>query len=1735
MRNFIRAAASIGVIAAGGLAVAAEGTPRSSHSPTVSKTSARTFLESAEGRFTENRGQWQNPGKFLSQSRFVDVWVTDDGALFDFHHRRSGSRVGDVVGMRFKGSHSGAAGDHVRYALSGQSPDKGTFGFVKGGVSVTAHRYATVLQHGVYPGIDARYYVDSARPRFDLILAPKADSGQIALNFTGASSVAVRSNAILLQTSVGQVKQADLVAYQESPKGRTRVAAAFSQRNDGSVGVLLGAYDHSRQVVIDPLVYGSYYGGEGGWDDVRSIAEDTDGGIYMVGYTESEKFPALEGPYQFNLNGPRDGFVAKLQGDAYANIYATFVGGSLQDECNFAQLDGSGNLWVAGTTNSNDFPGSVRPLIQYLQLFQNSVGDISNTPDNDFTDPAGTATVAPDAYAHFRLSYLGRATTSLKWNATATDVLNALKALGNCPVTSVTGTLPSRVKIVLSHTATGTISVLNRYAGGFNGVNDPGNNNEDPRIPDVCEGLEPRYLIDVDPSSGANRIIRRGTFPTGGTFEITFINPFDKGISATTAAIPFNATPAQIMTALTGLSNNNGGTWTVSTSGVMPPQFPPFPVPIWPPMLFAFQATATSPLVAFDPKVLFISYNNDALIAGGPEIPLPTYSADIQLDIFVQRWAKQATGLLNPLPTQTLIFGGDENETINGFAVQQSSGTTVNFGFAGNTDSVLAENTTDPFKGAYLARYAWSPTGFQKISVKYLGESAPLLIGGFAMDSAGNGYVAGEIEFGSNDDNPSTDGIFTTVGGWGDNKLRFKDVFVRKYSPDNSTLIYSGILGGNDQDFIGGFDTDPAGNIIPTGSAIAVDSSGNAYVTGVTYSFDFPRTRNVIGPVFVSQPNATMFVSKINPLGNALVYSTSLNTNTLLFYPFQIIPKRIGFGLGTEWLPSPVMPAGIAVDSAGDAFISGNGHPQWISFPDPPGMPGNPNQPTGTALPNIPQVNAYVNPYTTVGTPDLPAAEGFIEVLNPTAQAFLLSTWLGGVGGDPGPNLGEQVFAPYVDKFGDVWVMGNVVTFRGYSRAPTPTGAPTIYEDGAGLPRELVSPLAFKSIGDQTGGNDLDTMYGAYQHQEQYWGVKSEPELVSIGYAVDGFVVKLRVGAPAIQSVTFAPGTVPGGSGAFSTATVTLSAPAPVGGADVQLLLDNPAGSFSATTAVASMDLPIPAGATTATAQVFTNPVTVTTSVNLQATYLGSFQIAQLFVVPWLQGVSVTPNTVVGGNVTAGRVTLGTAAPANGVTITLTTDTTSLISFPSGNAVNVPSGQTSATFPIQTVGVGAPTTVNVFASYGSKTFGAPINLTTAGLASLTFNPDSVAGDGVTTATLTLDGQSGPATNTTTNTAFTVAISGYPLNFPSPPKSIAVPPFVNSVTFAINTPFVTTTVPVSLTATRAASGNYKLSTTSGGFTVTGLGLATPGITITPNSVNAGDPPSTGEVSLAQLAPAGGAVIYLLSDPTQVALSNVTDLGPYKKTGLELSSVIIPAGATVFDFSIQTYGTSSGTTTIKAFRDPLMSDVQSATLTIAAVPFSVSINPTSVAGLNGTAQGTITLNSPAGPTGVSFKLASSNTTVATVAPTTVSIGSGGTTATFTVSTTAVLANTSVTITATDTSTALAESASLTVRAPGVASVVFSSASVHGGSSVTLTITMDQPVPAGGIPISILVLNNQFAVVPATLTALPPVGNPKGNGVVSVTLTTRKVSRDQITTLTATGPGAAGTASLTVTRAY
>jgi Beta-propeller repeat/Abnormal spindle-like microcephaly-assoc'd, ASPM-SPD-2-Hydin len=326
----------------------------------------------------------------------------------------------------------------------------------------------------------------------------------------------------------------------------------------------------------------------------------------------------------------------------------------------------------------------------------------------------------------------------------------------------------------------------------------------------------------------------------------------------------------------------------------------------------------------------------------------PKYGGNF--DAFVAKLNPSGSALV-----YSTYLGGGGYDVGFGIAVD-SSGNAYVTGVTNSTDFPTMNPLQPAYGGgdtdAFVAQL--NATGSALVYSTYLGGSGGDYGFGIAVDSSGNAYVTGET---SSTDFPTMSPLQPAYGG-GDT-----DAFVAQLNPAGSALVYSTYLGGSVTDY---------------GQSIAVDSSGDAYVTGLTTSTNFPT----MNPLQASNGggNGDAFVAQIDPSGSALVYSTYLGGSD----------SDVGLG--------------IAVDSSGNAYVTG--FTDSTNFPTTPGA-------FQTACNSC-------NPNTGTG-------DAFVTALNPTGSTLVYSTFLGGGGNDKraivvGP--GTQGYGVAVDSLGNAYVTG---------------------------------------------------------------------------------------------------------------------------------------------------------------------------------------------------------------------------------------------------------------------------------------------------------------------------------------------------------------------------------------------------------------------------------------------------------------------------------------------------------------------------------------------------------------------------------------------------------------------------------------------------------------------------------------------------------------------------------------
>ncbi len=221
-------------------------------------------------------------------------------------------------------------------------------------------QFARVRYENIYPGINLVFYGNQGRLEYDFQVAPGSDPAQAELEFNGAKRLELKDGALVIQGESGSVQLEAPRVYQEVAGQQHAVEGSFVLRGRNRAGFAIGPYDHSRELVIDPiLTFSTYFGGSGD-EGATSVAVDGSFNIYLAGSTMSPNLPTTAGVKQPTLNGTQNVYVAKITpplGSIVATLkYVTYLGGDGIDTPVGIKVDAAGNPFVAGTTSSAHFP-----------------------------------------------------------------------------------------------------------------------------------------------------------------------------------------------------------------------------------------------------------------------------------------------------------------------------------------------------------------------------------------------------------------------------------------------------------------------------------------------------------------------------------------------------------------------------------------------------------------------------------------------------------------------------------------------------------------------------------------------------------------------------------------------------------------------------------------------------------------------------------------------------------------------------------------------------------------------------------------------------------------------------------------------------------------------------------------------------------------------------------------------------------------------------------------------------------------------------------------------------------------------------------------------------------------------------------------------------------------------------------------------------------------------------------
>ena len=332
--------------------------------------------------FIENRGQWDAPFRYKAATGRGDVFLQERGFTVLVGDPandalRDALKHGHVktATMRFHAYRTEFVGATPHPVLAGQKPQKWYYNYFLGSDSSHwksgIHPCMAVDYKQLYPGIAMHVGSEGGSLKYELQVARGADPSVVKLRYEGTDGLSIKGGRLQVKTSVGTVEEAEPLAYQWTADGRKTVPCYYKVSGNTLSYEMPDGWDKSLPLVIDPTVVFSTFTGSSADNWGFTATYDAGGNFYSGGIVSNNNgssgtgsFPVSTGAFQTTYGGggtpfsavPGDMAFIKFDPTGATKIWASYLGGSANDQPHSMVVDTNNNLVVAGRSFSSNFP-----------------------------------------------------------------------------------------------------------------------------------------------------------------------------------------------------------------------------------------------------------------------------------------------------------------------------------------------------------------------------------------------------------------------------------------------------------------------------------------------------------------------------------------------------------------------------------------------------------------------------------------------------------------------------------------------------------------------------------------------------------------------------------------------------------------------------------------------------------------------------------------------------------------------------------------------------------------------------------------------------------------------------------------------------------------------------------------------------------------------------------------------------------------------------------------------------------------------------------------------------------------------------------------------------------------------------------------------------------------------------------------------------------------------------------
>ena len=329
--------------------------------------SAPLFAQGSPG-FIENKGQWSAAVTHRADMDGATIWFERGSVVIDLYdaeqvhslHANVNADPAVVGPLRHHAVRLDLFGRSAIVDVIASGELTGEHNYFIGSDpkqwAAGSRSFSTISMTDVAPGCDAVFRHGRGGLKYDLVLAPGADPAAIRLTYQGATSIALRDDALVVETSLGRLIERIPLAYQDIG-GERRIVTCHYSLDGNVIGIIPEGYDRSHELVIDPQLEFATFSGSVSNNFGYTATFDNAGFLYAGSTAFGNAYPITMGAYQTTwAGGETDIAITKYDTTGSYLIWSTYLGGSNSEMPHSLIVDENDRLVLLGTTGSSDFP-----------------------------------------------------------------------------------------------------------------------------------------------------------------------------------------------------------------------------------------------------------------------------------------------------------------------------------------------------------------------------------------------------------------------------------------------------------------------------------------------------------------------------------------------------------------------------------------------------------------------------------------------------------------------------------------------------------------------------------------------------------------------------------------------------------------------------------------------------------------------------------------------------------------------------------------------------------------------------------------------------------------------------------------------------------------------------------------------------------------------------------------------------------------------------------------------------------------------------------------------------------------------------------------------------------------------------------------------------------------------------------------------------------------------------------